>query len=407
MPTLLQINSVANRGSTGRIAESIGLYARQKGWDSYIAYGRPSNKSSLSSIKIGGQASVLTHALKTLFLDQHGLGSKNATKRFLSQLEEIKPDIIHLHNIHGYYLNYPALFQFLAKKNIPVVWTLHDCWSFTGHCTYFSDIDCSKWEIKCHHCPKKGNYPKSIWKDASRENYQLKKHYFSQLSNLHLITVSDWLKSLVEKSFLSESKVQTIHNGVDTEVFNPNAHLPQSLIVDHNLEGKFVMVAASTSWARQKGFEDYCKLATLLEPDEVIVLIGLSADKIRSLPKQVIGLPRTESIAELAGWYTYADIVLNLSYQETFGLTTAEGFACGTPSIVYNATASPELLRNKGLGFVVSPGNLKEVLIAKNKIKENTKASYSFSCRSEALNRFDQEKQMSRYIAVYEEVFNT
>lgn len=406
MPVLLQINSVANRGSTGRIAESIGLFAEQHGWNSYIGYGRQSNESSLKKVKIGSQASVITHALQTLIFDQHGFGSRNATKKFLARLEGIQPDIIHLHNIHGYYLNYPALFQYIEQHNIPIVWTLHDCWAFTGHCTHFSDIDCGKWKTECYDCPKKGNYPRSIWKDASQENFRLKKSLFTQVSNLNLITVSDWLQGLVKQSFLSTTSVQTIHNGVDTEIFNPKADISVKHIVDYSLDGKFVMVAASTSWARQKGFEDYCTLSEYLAPDEVIVLIGLPPEKMRNLPEQVIGLPRTESIQELAAWYAAADIVLNLSYLETFGLTTVEGFACGTPSIVYNATASPELLQGDRLGYIVAPGKIEEVVSAKNKIKRNTKAYYSAHCRSAALARFDQKKQLFRYLKVYEEMLN-
>lgn len=181
---LLQVNTIVNSGSTGRIAEDIGKTAAKAGFDSYIAAGDTSRPSKSTTIQVGDNFVRNCHGLKTLLFDRHGFGSIAATKVFIKELDKIKPDIVHLHNIHGYYLNIEIIFNYLKKIETPVVWTLHDCWPFTGHCTFFDRVNCSKWQTECNHCPNQKGYPRSIGLDQSRRNFYDKKKIFSGVENL-------------------------------------------------------------------------------------------------------------------------------------------------------------------------------------------------------------------------------
>ena len=217
---LFQINSSCNRGSTGRIAEFIGKKAKEVGYEGYIAYGRHYLPTDLHPIKIGNSFSNGLHLAASRLLDNHGLLSTAPTKRLVYEMKMIKPDIVHLHNIHGYYLNYKVLFEYLIEAKIPVVWTLHDCWPFTGHCCHFEYVGCEKWKTGCYKCPGLSVYPKSHLMDKSQRNYELKKKLFTGvIDRLTIVPVSEWLERIVRQSFLKEANIKTIHNGVDTTVF--------------------------------------------------------------------------------------------------------------------------------------------------------------------------------------------
>jgi glycosyltransferase involved in cell wall biosynthesis len=405
MNKLLQINSVANSGSTGRIAEQIGSKAIENNWRSFIAYGRYANPSSSELIKIGSKKDFYGHVFKSFVLAEHGLGSEDATLQLIEKIEEIQPDIIHLHNIHGYYINYKELFEYLKIFNGHIFWTLHDCWSFTGHCSYFSDVNCTKWINGCNTCPKINSYPKSLILDTSEAMYLSKKLQFCNIDNLHIITVSDWLKNLVSQSFLNKHVITTIYNGVDLAIFKPKV---KSIIFleRYILHDKFIMLTAATTWTKSKGYEDYLQLSALLQEDEIIIMIGLDDDKIKKLPSNIIGIRKTESQLELSDWYNMADLVLNLSYQETFGMTSAEGFSCGKPSIVYNATASPELVTRNELGYIVEPGQIKDVYKAILEVKKNGADFYSITCRNIAEEKYDKDKQFQKYVDLYKKYVN-
>ena len=403
MPKLLQINSVVNSASTGRITEQISDKAIENNWFSIIAYGRHANSSSAELKKIGNRIDFYGHVFKSFVLGKHGLGSKDATKDLIEEILEMQPDIIHLHNIHGYYINYEVLFEFLKNFKGKIVWTLHDCWSFTGHCSYFSDINCKKWILGCESCPKVKNYPRSLILDTSKTTYLLKKTLFTDLNNLQIVTVSDWLHNLVTTSFLKEHPIVTIKNALDLSVFIPR-EINCSLTDKYNISNKFVMIAAATAWSKNKGFEDYLELSTLLSDDEIIVLIGLKEEIIKTLPSNIIGISRTEDQMELADWYNISDVVLNLSYQETFGMTSIEGFACGKPTIVYNATASPELVSKDELGCIIEPGNISEVYTAVKIIKENGSSFYADICRENAIENYSMDIQFQKYIDLYKKL---
>ncbi len=392
MKKLLQINSVlSNFGSTGKIINQIGDVAIKNGWESHIAYGRWGCQSRSSLLKLENTWDVYRHVAYTRLTDRHGLCSDKATERLVRHIQDLNPDIIHLHVLHGYYLNYKLLFEYLRTIDTPIVWTQHDCWAFTGHCTHFTEAGCYKWREQCHDCPIRHDYPASF-RDNSESNYRLKKEYFGNCKNLTVVTVSEWLRTMVQQSFLGKYNIRTIYNGTDLTAFRPR-----------NNSGKthrFTIVSTAVKWTRQKGLYDFYELRKRLPDNIGIKLIGLTRKQIGALPPGITGIEKTHSIDELATAYSEADIVANLSYQETFGMTTAEGMACGTPCIVYNATACPELITPE-TGIIVEPGNIGQTAEAVLKIKDKGKAAYTQDCRKRAETLFDKNKQFEKYIALY------
>ncbi len=400
MNILLQINVEANFGSTGRIAEAIGNLATASGWQSYIAYGRKKRESSSQLIAVGNKWDHLRHLLQTRLFDRHGLGSKGATRRFIRQIELLDPTIIHLHNIHGYYLNLELLFQYLTKSGIPVVWTFHDCWPITGHCSHFEHVGCNKWQNECYSCPQLNTYPASWGKDRSRKNHQLKKRLFSNMDNLTLVPVSNWLGTILKKSFFSKFEQRPISNGVDTEIFTPRTK--NKIRAKYGLENTFMLLGVASVWSSTKGLSDFLKLSEMLVNNEQIVLIGLSKKQLKSLPKSIIGIERTDSIEQLAQWYATTDIYINPSVEESFGLTTAEAMACGTPVIVYDTTACPEMV-SPGVGYVAKKNNIQDLYEQICRVKKIGKQSFSAACRKRALEHYDKNRNFQKYLELYKE----
>lgn len=404
MPNLVQINSVANWGSTGRLTEDLGDVAIAAGWNSYVAYGRQCKQSSSKLIRIGGDISVLSHVLLTRMFDRHGFGSYCATKAFIRELEIIKPDVLQFHNLHGYYLNLPLILRYATKNNIPIVWSLHDCWSMTGHCSHFVKIGCDKWKNECYHCPLIKSYPNSWLIDSSRRNFREKKRLIEQIPRLTVISGSEWLASIASQSYFKNREIQFIPDGIDTEIFQPRAN-GYELRKKHGLEDKFVILASGTVWGEDKGISDYGKLRKLLSDKYAIVLIGMSDEDLATVPDGVIGLPRTKSPEELSEYYSMADCVMSLSKMESFGLTPVEGFACGTPAIVYDTTALPELISPE-TGFVAKFLDIEDVKEKVELLSERGKSAYSSQCRSIAVEKYDKKKCYAQYLKVYEHLIN-
>lgn len=398
MKKLLQIDSCLGILSTGKITESIGKLASEGGWDCYIAHGaRYVGKSEMHSIQVSSKLGEYFHYAKSLLFDAHGLGSVSETKRLIKKIKAINPDIIQLHCIHGYYLNYAVLFEYLATTKTPVIWTFHDCWSMTGHCSYFDAVGCERWKTECYNCPLKGEYPSSYLLDASRRNFKLKKKLFTSIENMTIVTVSNWLADIVKQSYMSKYPIKVINNGVDINLFKPRE---SDLRLRLGLNDKFILIGVASTWEKRKGLNDYKKLAQLLSDEYCIILIGLSKEQIEKLPKNIIGIERTENQIQLAEYYSSADIVMNLSYQETFGMTTVEGFACGTPGIVYDRTASPELISEE-TGCVVKAGDIVGILSAIETIRNNTKKHYSDACRKRAVEFYNKDDRFKEYIKLY------
>jgi putative colanic acid biosynthesis glycosyltransferase len=399
MKTLLQINVLVNSGSTGRIAEEIGQKAMAQGWKSVIAYGRNERPSQSELIKIGNDWDMRIHGLQTRLFDRHGLASKTATKKLVRQIEEIKPQIIHLHNIHGYYLNIEILFRFLKQANIPVVWTLHDCWPITGHCVYFDYAGCEKWKTECSHCPQKTTYPASYFIDRSEENFKLKKELFSNLPNLTLVPVSNWLAGILKKSFLKNTPSKVIHNGINTEIFQPASN--QTIRSKYNVKDKFVLLGVASVWSPRKGLKDFIELSKKLDSAYQIILVGLNHKQIKKLPNNIIGIEQMESVHELAKLYSISDVFINPTYEDNFPTTNLESLACGTPVITYKTGGSPEAIDNL-TGIIVEKGYLNELISAIKKIKEKGKAFNSKACVNRVKRMFKKDERYQNYIDLYE-----
>lgn len=396
--TVLQINSVVNFLSTGRIVEEIGQEAIRNGWNSVIAYGRYMRPSQSKLIKIGTDLDLAEHLIQTRLFDRHGLSSKSATYKLIDQIKILQPDVIHLHNLHGYYISIEILFKYLSTIETPIVWTLHDCWPFTGHCSHFEQVSCEKWKTLCFKCPQKSKYPASFWVDRSQKNYLQKKNLFNSLKKLSLVPVSDWLASTLNQSFLSGNKINVIKNGIDLEVFNPsNASINVREI--YNLSNEFIILGVASSWSNNKGLKEFVKLSE--NNNWKIVLIGLTYQQKKHLPDSIIKISKTENLSELISFYTAADVFLNPTYQDTFPTVNLEALACGTPVITYSTGGSPEVL-DENTGIVVEKGNFQELIEAIETVRSNGKIFYSNYCRERAEKNYNKNERYLEYLKLYE-----
>lgn len=397
MRKVLFINPAKNYGSTGKIVEQIGLLAESKGWDTCLVHAaRYDRPSQLKCVKAGTILSEKWHALMAQLFDRQGLHSCGTTKQVIKQIKEYQPDIIHLHNVHGYFLNYPLLFEYLAEADIPVVWTMHDCWSFTGHCTYYDLVGCDKWKTGCHHCTNLRNYPQSIWQDRSAKNYALKKSLFTSVKSITMVPVSEWLGDMTRQSYMGKYPVHVIHNGIDTNVFRVKKHNFRQKL---GLDGKFVVLGVSSNgFSGRKGLNDFVELSKILPDDYKIIMIGLKDDEIAQVPDNVIGLKRTSNVEELVDYYNLADVFINPTYSDNFPTTNIESLACGTPVITYRTGGSPEAIDEK-TGNVVEQGDIKALASAIMQTKENPFSSAE--CRKRAEVSFDKDKCFEEYIELY------
>lgn len=396
MKKLLIINVTANSGSTGRIAEEIGQTAISNGYDTYFAYGRLARESKCKLIKIGKKLNVRLHGIESRFFDNHGFSSRIATKRFIKEIEKLKPDIINIHNLHGYYINVKILFEYLAKINIPIVWTFHDCWPFTGHCSYFDRYNCTKWETECHSCPNKHGYPSSLLLSRARRNFNKKRKLFSNYKKTTIVTPSNWLSNITKQSFFKGKNIVTINNGTDLTTFKiVNGNKRHSL----NLQNKKIVLGVASIWDKRKGFDDFVKLNDLLSDEYKIILVGLNKKQIESLPENIIGIERTESVHELAELYSMADVFVNPTYSDNFPTTNIEALACGTPVITYKTGGSPEAI-DEMTGVVVEQGNINKLKEAIESVAKD-KAMYTGKCRERAVNLYNKQDRFNDYINLF------
>lgn len=363
------INVSCGTGSTGRICTDLAVSLEKLGHEIKIAYGRDQVQPQFEkyAIRIGSDIEVKAHALFSRVWDASGRGSIIGTRKFIDWIRRFDPDIIHLHNIHGYYINVPLLFDYLRECDKPIIWTLHDCWSFTGHTAFCDSANCEKWKTGCGKCPLLREYP-SAYIDHSSYNWRWKKKAFMGIQRLSIVTPSHWLKKLVAESFLAEYPVSVIHNGIDTSVFKP---LENDFKQYYGIEGKKVILGVSNVWNRMKGFDDFIKLSQMIDEDSIIVLVGLSKDQIEKLPRNIIGIERTNSPKELSYIYGSADVYVNLTYCDNYPTTNLEARACKTPVITYRTGGSPESAGKDAI--IVERGDLKEVVKAIHELT-NTKS---------------------------------
>ena len=337
----LFINSVYGFGSTGKIIADKCEQLKNEGHECAAAYGRAClDNGAAQLIRIGKKMDYLFHAGITRLVDLNGYGSRAATHRLLSQIERFQPDVIWLHNLHGYYLNIELLFKWLKEHSqIKILWTLHDCWAFTGHCAHFSAVKCDRWKSGCGNCPQLRTYPKTWSIDHSRRNYRRKKEAFTGVRSLTLITPSHWLAELTRQSFLAEYPVEVVHNTVNHEIFRPR---PSSFRQRYGLEKKRIVLGVAMGWEATKGFPDMLALRRILNDRYVIVLVGTTMDQIKKLPEGVLGISRTENQIQLAEIYSAADVFVNPTHQDNYPTVNLEARACGTPVITYDVGGSPE-----------------------------------------------------------------
>lgn len=407
MKKLLQINPVLRVStSTGRIMQEIGELAMRNGWESYIAYsrGRDGIKPCTSKlVPVGNKWSVAWHGVKTRLLDAHGLASSGATRQFIKQIEQIKPDVIHIHNIHGYFLNYRILFDYLSKCDIPVVWTVHDCWLYTGHCYYYSYIQCNRWQTGCHDCPQRREFPTSLWHDRSEKNYEDKRKAFTSMpkDRLVIVPVSQWICDEMQKSFFRGYDFRVIHNGINTEVFR--VYDSQETRKKYGLGNKHVLLGVASIWSKEKGLDDFVQMAKLLHEDEIIVLVGIKPEEKKKLPAKIVGIARTENIQQLAALYAAADAFINPTWQDNYPTVNMEAIACGTPVVTYRTGGSVEAVTEE-TGFVVEQGDVRGLLEAAHRVEQQGKAYYQHRCREYALAHFKKEDRYADYIRLYDEL---
>ena len=349
----LFINSVYGIRSTGKIIASKCHELMADGHECLAAYGRANIDDDVPKVQIGTRIDYYKHAAESRIFDNQGLASKRATKEFIKKASEFKPDVVWLHNIHGYYINYELLFDWLKKNpSIEVKWTLHDCWAFTGHCSHFTIARCNKWQTQCFECPQKKEYPTSLLVDASKRNFNSKKAAFTGLEKMRIITPSEWLAGLVKESFLSEYPVEVVNNTIDLDIFKPT---PGSFRERYGLTGKHIVLGVAVGWESTKGLPDMFELRNILDESYAIVLVGMTSDQLKTLPKGILGIERTQNQQQLAEIYTAADVFVNPTHQDNYPTVNLEARACGTPVVTYDVGGSPE---SAGHEHIVQEGNI-------------------------------------------------
>lgn len=391
---ILMINSVCGILSTGRICTDLALELEKKGHTVKIAYGRKKvpSKYDRFAVRIGYDVDVALHVMKARLIDGCGWGSKKVTEKFVKWIIDYDPDVIHLHNLHGYYINVEVLFKFLHTLHKKIIWTLHDCWSFTGHAACCDKAGCNKWISGCNKCINQYEYPCSFL-DRSYINWQKKKKLFQGINDMQIVTPSEWLSKLVAMSFLSKYPVKVINNGINTNLFKKN--IDNGRVIDKILDkiiDKTVVLGVASVWNDSKGLNDFIKLNEMLDETHQIILIGLNKKQLSYLPRGVIGIERTDSIEELVQYYSLANVFVNPTYEDNYPTTNLEAISCGIPVITYDTGGSPESA--KSYGEVVPRG---DILALSNAIK-----NYKQIKSAPALGDFSVTNMVKRYIDVYE-----
>ena len=396
---IFEINSVPY-GSTGRIMFQIADTVKEMGGVAYTSasYTKPRGEQFPDTYyRIGGMIGKTEHIVLAKLTGKHGCYSHFATWRLIQKIKAVKPDLIQLHNLHGWYLNWKMLFDFLKQAGIPVVWTLHDCWAFTGHCPHFMAIGCEKWREQCHECPLHKAYP-GCFLDDSKGQYALKKQCFTGVPNLTVVTPSQWLANLVKQSYLKEYDTVVIYNGIDLDKFKPRK---SDFRKKFGLENKTVLLGVAFEWSKRKGIEEFKQLAQELPDEYAIVLVGVSESVAKELPKRIIAIACTQNQEELAEIYSAADLFVNPTWEEVLGLVNIEALACGTPVITYNSGGSPETI-DDSCGMVVPYRNYEKLKDAIVKMS-NEKTKRLEACLNKS-KFYERNEVYQKYVNLYKSV---
>lgn len=392
---VLQINTICGSGSVGRITVDIVHALEEQGDEGMVAFGRRTGPEGIPTYKFGTDLDMGFHVLHTFFRGEHGFASKKQTGRLIEKIKEYDPDIIHLHNIHGFYLDVEQLFWYLKQAGKPVVWTLHDCWSFTGHCAHFDYIGCMKWKTGCGSCPQyRSVYPYALFKDNTASNYQRKKAAFTGVPSLTVVTPSQWLAGYARESYLGEYPVQVIPNGIALDKFHP---VDQGLRRKLGFEGKYILLGVASMWEERKGYAYFEQLADRLPDDYQIILIGLSKRKMKKLHPKIHGVMRTNSMEELAEYYSMADAYVNTTLEDTFPTTNLEALACGTPVITFATGGSVESV-DESCGKVVPKGDVEALEAAVKAMR--SEPDKREACLAKA-SHYDKNERFQDYLKLY------
>lgn len=404
---VLQINTVyRNGGSTGRIAYELKCLCEDCGIQGYAAYGYEfsplSEKERVSAYRMCTIPQMQWSKIKTRLFAHHGFYNYNETKRLLDWIDGIKPDIIHLHNLHNHYMHIGLLFEYIKKNNIPVVWTLHDCWSFTGWCSHFDFAKCDKWKTGCHDCKLRHEYPYSWFIDNSKQNYKDKLRTFTGVENLTIVTPSEWLANLVRQSYLKDYPVRVINNGINLNVFRPTT---ANVREKYGIKGNHIILALFNAFGKNKGTDYLIKMCDYLTDEEELVIVGIKKDKdFAKLPKHhCVGIKHTDSVQELAAIYSLADVFVNPTLQDTFPTTNLEALACGTPVVTFRTGGSVESV-DDSTGIIVDQCDLKGMLKAVRSIIRQGKDTYSIHCVEKAQKLYNKDERFMEYIDLYKKI---
>ncbi len=408
---IVLINTICGRGSIGRICADLYEELERGGDEPYMIAGRGKLPHYMKGMVTGNKVDFGFHVLKNFFQGKAGFGSAGPTKKLIAWLSETKPDLIHLHNIHGFYLQTELLFDYLKKSEIPVVWTLHDCWPMTGHCAYFDYIECEKWKADgsgCHDCPvHKKVYPYAIFKDNTVWNYATKKRVYSGVKNLTIVTPCQWLKGVVEQSFLQEYPVEVIYNGINLDVFAPLGEKEQALR-DQQMAGyrHRKVLGVANYWEPRKGLSYLERLADELPAHYQVEVVGLNRPQVTTLYKKhpggrLLPMPRTANASELAALYRTADVYVNPTLEDNFPTTNLEALACGTPVVTFETGGSPEAVDEK-TGIVVKKGDFEALKDAVIHVCEDRPFS-SEEIRERSM-AFGRELLAQKYVELYHKI---
>ncbi len=390
---IAQINTVCGNGSVGRITVDIYHALQSAGHEGKIFYGRRSAPEGIAAERFGTEFAMGVHVLHTFFEGTHGFASKGQTQKLIKSLKVYDPDLIHLHNIHGFYLDVEELFAYLKNCGKPVVWTLHDCWSFTGHCAYFDFVQCEKWKSGCKGCPQhRETYPYAIFHDASERNFQRKRDAFCGVKGLTLVTPSKWMADLVRASFLAEYPVKVIPNGIDLERFVPQKR---------KKDKRHLILGVANVWDRRKGLEYLEALSEILDPEKYeVAAVGVSEKQKKNLPKNMMGISHTQNVEELMQLYSQASVYVNPTLEDNFPTTNLEALACGTPVVTFATGGSVEAV-DLSCGRIVPKKDLQALKTAVEELCGRCEAMRP-ACRQRAL-AFDKYDRFGEYIDLYEE----
>lgn len=394
---IVQINTVCNHGSIPKIMLNLYNFAQSQGHTCYIAYGRGDAPANIRSYKIGTSLDFVGHVARNFVLGDSGFGSYHRTLKFLSWLDEIRPNVIHLHNIHGFYINIELLFDYIKSHDIKTLWTLHDCWSYTGQCAYYDYASCNKWISQCQKCPiYRTSYPYSLFKDNSYNNYIKKKAIFCGVKNLTIITPSHWLANEVKQSFLQHYPTYVIHNCTDKSIFRPlnftKSEL-QSKLSAYNIDvSKKIILGVANVWEERKGLKYFTKLSKMLSDDYLLILIGLNPRQIKEIkhdsPDSIIPVKRTSNPDELCMFYNIADVFVNPTLEDNFPTTNIEALSCGTPVITFDTGGAGECI-DDDCGIVLKEKTCTALANAIEYVVCNNYNSLDISAKSPSISEFN------------------